>query len=277
MIEGTSLFASILSNCVKLTLLSFWLKWTHLINGLSRVLSSRIGRKGAHSRLIKFLNHELLLTLELLDLHYIDRELRILLMHLPIVTTPDTLRVDAILLGLLPRSLLLKPLDLSGRRQLLLPDLFLLPLKGGLSLGQHLLRLGNVHAASPLELLLRPRSVHRPLLASALGCSLLLDNGVLALFFESHSGERFFFFVADALLNCIPLLLGNGLFLLGLLNVSLQGINPVLKLLHVLPTLLHLLLLLEHESALHLRLVDDCAVELRVLLEAAVVPVVVLE
>ena len=62
--------------------------------------------------------------------------------------------------------------------------------------------------------------------------------------------------ILDSLLNGLPLTLSQRLFLLDVLHISFQSIDPVLELLHVLLGILHVSLLLHHELGFKLGLLD---------------------
>ena len=116
------------------------------------------------------------------------------------------------------------------------------------------------------------------LFSSALSTHFLLNDFLLSFLFKSESGHRLLLFVPHSLLQNGPFALSQDLFLLGSLHISLQCLNSVLELAHVLPALLNVRFLLKHDRAVKLCLIihESRSVHIGQISIALVHPVIVI-
>ena len=171
--------------------------------------------------------------LELVDLVLVMRELRVSVSHLLLESLGYSLLVSLLLDVLLLLGFILLAFDLSGDSQLscLVGGLF--GFKVCLALSHHVLGLADISASLADKLFLGTCAAHLTLTLSTLDTISFLQDLFLTLLFLLHPSQVLFIFVADALLELLSLALSLSLLLLRGLNVTLEGLNTMLELLHL--------------------------------------------
>ena len=119
-----------------------------------------------------------------------------------------------------------------------------------------LFSLSGILTALPVKLLLDTKFALGAFSSRTLGTNLLLLDLLLASFFKCILSQLFLILVLHARLLHLALALVHFLLLLLSGDITLQSIDPVPQLHHVLLALLHRLLLAKHDGAVQLRRVN---------------------